>query len=77
MAEVAGEYPKLLHVVMFHTFDDGKDESWSYNFGHHTFTRLVRGNGAAERSLTIRNPACKHLLATEALKKVDAAFAMD
>jgi hypothetical protein len=75
MTEVAGEYPKLLRVVMFHTFDDGKDESWSYNFGHHTFSRLVRSDGAAERSLTVRNPACKHPLSAETLKKVDAAFA--
>ena len=40
-------------------------------------TRLVRSDGAAERSLTVRNPLCKHLLATETLKKVDAAFAVD
>lgn len=77
LAEVAGEHPKLLRVVMFHTFGDGKDESWSVNFGHHTLTRLVRSDGAAERSLTIRNPVCKHPLATETLKKVDAAFAVD
>lgn len=77
LAEVAADYPKLLRVVMFHTFGDGKDESWSVNFGHHTLTRLVRNDGAAERSLTVRNPACKHPLAPETLKRVDAAFAMD
>lgn len=75
LAEVASEHPKLHRVVMFQTFGDGKDESWSVNFGPHTFTRLVRSDGAAERSLTIRNQACKHLLAADTLKKVEAAFA--
>lgn len=77
LAEVAGEYPKLLRAVVFQTFDDGKDESWSVNLGPHTFTRLVRGDGAAERSLTIHNTACKHPLAVETLRKVDSAFATD
>lgn len=76
LAEVASEYPKLLRVVMFHTFDDGKDESWSVNLGPHTFTRLIRSDGAAERSLTIRNQACKYPLPAETLKKADAAFAV-
>jgi len=75
LEEVAGEHPKLQRVVMFHTFDDGKDESWSVNVGPHTFTRLVRSDGAAERSLTVRNQACKHPMATDTLKKLDAAFA--
>lgn len=75
LAEVASEHPKLHRVVMFQTFGDGKDESWSVNFGPHTFTRLVRSDGAAERSLTVRNQACKHLLAADTLKKVEAAFA--
>lgn len=75
LAEVADEHPKLQRVVMFHTFDDGKDESWSVNLGPHTFTRLVRSDRGAERSLTIRNQVCKHPLAAETLKKLDAAFA--
>lgn len=75
LEDVAGEHPKLHRVVMFHTFGDGKDESWSVNLGSHTFTRLVRSDGAAEQSLTVRNLACKHPLAAETLKKVDAAFA--
>lgn len=75
LEEVAGEHPKLDRVIMFHTFDDGKDESWSINVGPHTFTRLIRSDGAAERSLTVRNQACKHPLAADTLKKLDAAFA--
>lgn len=77
LAEEAGKHPKLLRAVMFQTFDDGREESWSVNLGPHTYTRLVRSDGAAERSLTIRNPACEHPLAAETLKKVDSAFATD
>lgn len=74
MAEEVKQHPKLLRAIMFQTFDDGKDESWSVHLGPHTYTRLVRSDGAAERSLTIHNPDCKHPLATETLEKVDSAF---
>lgn len=74
LAEEAGKHPKLLRAFMFQAFDDGKDESWSVNLGPHTYTRLMRSDGAAERSLIIRNPACKHPLAVETLEKVDSAF---
>jgi len=60
LAEVAEEGPKLLRAVIFHTFDDGKNESWSVDLGPHTLTRLIRSDGMAERSLTVRNTACKH-----------------
>jgi hypothetical protein len=77
LAEEVGTHPKLLCAVMFHTFDDGKDDSWSVNLGPHTYTRLVRSDGAAERSLIIRNPACKHPLTAETLERVVSAFAAD
>lgn len=74
LAEEAEKSPKLLRAVMFQTFDDGKDESWSVNLGPHTYARLIRSNGAAEQSLTIRNTACKHTLAAGTLEKVESAF---
>jgi hypothetical protein len=75
LAEEVETHPKLLCAVMFHTFDDGKDESWSVSLGRHTYTRLVRSDGAAERSLVIRNPACKHVLTAKTLERVGSAFA--
>jgi hypothetical protein len=74
MAEEVEKHPKLLCTIMFHTFDDGKDESWSVNLGPHTYNRLVRSDGAAERSLIVRNMACKHHPSDETLEKVDSAF---
>lgn len=75
LAEEVGTHPKLLCAVMFYSFDDGKDESWSVSLGPHTYTRLIRSDGAAERSLIIRNPACKHPLIAETLERVGSAFA--
>lgn len=75
LAEEVGTHPKLLCAIMFHSFDDGKDESWSVSLGSHTYTRLVRSDGAAERSLVIRNPVCKHPLTAETLERVGSAFA--
>jgi hypothetical protein len=77
MADEAAKYPKLLRTIMFHTFDDGKDESWSVNIGQHSYTRMVRSDGAVEQSLTIRNQACNHILSATTLEKVEAAFTMD
>lgn len=77
LAEEVEKHPKLLCAVMFHTFDDGRDESASVNLGPHTFTRRMRSDKAVEQSLIIRNPACKHPLAAETLGRVGSAFATD
>jgi hypothetical protein len=74
MAEVAAGHPKLLCAVMFHTFDDGRDESWSVDIGSHTYTRVARSDGAVERSLIIHNSAYQHTMAPETLEKVSSAF---
>ena len=74
MAEEVEKYPQLLRAVMFHTFDDGREGPWSVDIGPHTLTRLIRCDGAVERSLTIRNSTCTYALAAETLEKVDSAF---
>lgn len=74
LAEEAGKHPKLLSAIMFQSFDDGRDESWSVNLGPHTYSRLVRSDGAAEQSLIIRNQDCKHPLAAKTMRKVVSAF---
>jgi hypothetical protein len=77
MAEEVEKHPKLLCAIMFHTFDDGEDESFSVNLGPHMFTRLVRRDGAIERSLIIRNPDCKNPLAGSTSGRVGSAFTAD
>jgi hypothetical protein len=74
LAEESAGSPKLLRTVIFQSFDDGKDESWSVDLGPHTYTRLIKSDGSAEQSLTIHNTACKHPLAPGTLEKVDFTF---
>jgi hypothetical protein len=77
LGEEAQKHPKLLCAVMFHTFNDGKDEKLSVNLGPHTYNRVARSDGAAERSLILRNMACKHNVSAETLEKVGEAFGVD
>lgn len=77
LAEEVCKYPNLLCAAVFQSFDDGKDEIWSVNLGPHTHARLLRNDGAAERSLIIRNLACRHQVAAETLGKVTSAFTTD
>lgn len=69
LAEEAEKYPKLLRAVMFHTFDDGRDESASFDIGPHTFTRQVKSGRAVEQSLVIRNAMCNQLVSTEMVER--------
>lgn len=72
--EEVGKHPRLLRAVMFHTFDDGKDESHTVTIGPHTFSRRVRNDGAVEQSLIIRNTACNNVVSVDTADMVDRAF---
>lgn len=76
VAEEAEKYPKLLRAIMFHTFDDSRDESGSVDIGPHTFTRQTRSDGSVEQSLIIRNKMCNKPVSAETQKMVDSAFAV-
>lgn len=74
LAEEAEKYSKLFRAVMFHTFDDGRDENTSLDIGPHTFTRSVRSDGAVEQCLVIRNNSCSQTVSTETLEMVERPF---
>ena len=57
LAEEVERHPKLLCAVMFHTFQEGGNESISANMGPHVVTKLVRSDKVTEQSLIIHNTA--------------------
>jgi hypothetical protein len=75
LAEEVGKYPKLLRAILFHTFDDGRDDSASVSIGPHTLARRIRSDGAVEQSLIVRNARCAHAVGVETLEMMDQAFA--
>jgi hypothetical protein len=74
LAEEVEKYSKLLCVILFDTFDDGREESGSVDIGAHTFTRRVRSDKAVERSLLIRNMNCNLALSADTLGMINKAF---
>lgn len=76
LAEEVEKYPKLLCAILFHTFDDGRDESWSVDLGAHTFTRRVRSDKAVEQSLLIRNGKCTLAVSRDTLEMINHAFSV-
>jgi hypothetical protein len=74
LAEEAEKYPKLLSAIMFHTFDDGRDDSGSVRIDGHTFTRQIRSDKSVEQSLIVRNRMCNQSVSAETQKMVDSAF---
>jgi hypothetical protein len=76
LAEEAEKYPKLFRAVMFHTFDDGRDDFTSLDIGPHTFTRLVRSDGSVEQCLMIRNTSCSQTVSSETVEMTERPFTL-
>lgn len=74
LEEEAEKTPKLFRAVMFHTFDDGRNETTSLDIGPHTFTRLVHSDGAIEQCLIVRNTICNQAVSAETLEMVERPF---